>query len=104
MGTIKELSKFSPLSTLIIQMSKRLEEKESASEIYRDLYPLLESALERGCTFESEEIQSIVSILERLPAWGAKRRNFKNRYLRNESTLRSLPRDPSYFNGQGMWH
>lgn len=101
---LKELSKASPLSSLLLQMKKRLDDKESASQIYRDLYPVLDDALSKGYAFESEEIQGIVNILERLPTWGARRENFRKRYLINESTLRSLPRDPSYFNGQGMWH
>ncbi|MER2498918.1 hypothetical protein ABS858_22855 [Vibrio neptunius] len=101
---LKEVSKSSPLTTLLLLMNKRVDNKESSNRNYKDIYPILNDSLAKGYAFESEEIQGIVRILERLPAWGAKRENFRKMYLKNEYTLRKLPRDPAVFNGQGYWH
>lgn len=101
---IAQLGKTSPLGTLLIKMYGQLDSKASANKVYKDLYPVLEELLDKGYDFNSPEIQGVVSVLRELPAWGAKRQNFEKQYLQDEYTLRKLPRDPSYFNGQGNWH
>ncbi|QFT40078.1 MULTISPECIES: hypothetical protein [unclassified Vibrio] len=101
---LSQLGKASPLGSLLMKMKGQLDSQADANRVYKDLYPVLQDLLERGYRFESPEIQGVVSVLRELPAWGAKRREFEKRYLRDEYTLRKLPRDPSYFNGQGCWH
>ncbi|MCC4226418.1 hypothetical protein LL295_23305 [Vibrio campbellii] len=101
---LEQLGKASPLGSLLMKMKGQLDSKADANRIYKDLYPVLEDLLSRGYGFDTPEIQGVISVLRELPAWGAKRANFEKRYLQDESTLRKLPRDPSYFNGQGCWH
>lgn len=101
---LNQLGKASPLGSLLMKMKGQLDSKADANRIYRDLYPVLEDLLARGYSFDSLEIQGVVSVLRELPAWGAKRDSFEKRYLKDEYTLRKLPRDPSYFDGQGCWH
>ena len=55
-------------------------------------------------TFDSLEVKGIVKVLSDLPALGKKRENFAKSYLRDEFTLRKLPRDPSHFEGRTLWH
>ncbi|MEZ9623716.1 hypothetical protein AB4561_10450 [Vibrio sp. 10N.222.55.A3] len=92
------------LDSILIKIKARLDSKADASRVYKKLYPVLEVLLEQGYSFDSQEVSRIVNVLGELPASGTKRKNFANLYLRDEITLRKLPRDPSYFDGQALWH
>ncbi|WP_341660924.1 hypothetical protein [Vibrio sp.] len=100
---IKELSPAGPLVTLLLKMKEQIDSKYSANQAYKDVYPALEELLAKGYSFESQEIQGIVSLLEKMPAWGTRREKFKKFYLKDEYGLRKLPRDPSFI-PSGMWH
>lgn len=103
-AALKQLGKASPLGSLLMKMKGQLDAKSDADRVYKDLYPVLEDLLAKGYSFESPQIQGVVSVLRELPAWGIKRERFEKYYLKDEYSLRKLPRDPSYFNGQGCWH
>lgn len=87
------ISKASPLATPLEMMYGLLEDKKDANEKYNALISILHDALSRGCRFESKEIQSIVKILRDMPPAGARRNNFEKLYLKDEYTLRKLPKD-----------
>ncbi|CDU07941.1 conserved membrane hypothetical protein [Vibrio coralliirubri] len=92
------------LDSILMKIKARLDSKANASRVYKKLYPVLEVLLEQGYSFDSQEVNRIVNVLGELPASGAKRKNFAKLYLRDEITLRKLPRDPSHFDGQALWH
>ncbi|MFB9189405.1 hypothetical protein ACFFUP_10185 [Vibrio ostreicida] len=100
---IKELSQGGPLATLLLKMKDQISNKSAADHAYRDLYPILEELLAKGYAFESQEMQSAVSLLSKMPAWGARREHFKKMYLKSEAGLRKLPRDPRNI-PSGLWH
>lgn len=100
---IKEISPATPLLSLLMKMKGQIKSKSDANRAYKLLYPVLEELLAKGYRFESREIQSIVGLLSEMPAWGARRKNFQRFYLKDEYTLRKLPRDPSNISS-GMWH
>lgn len=64
---------------------------------------MIDGLLRAGYSFNSDEIQAAVLLLSELPAFGACQRNFKRRYLKDEKTLRSLPKDPESI-PKGHWH
>ncbi|MDN3612575.1 hypothetical protein QWZ16_23530 [Vibrio ostreicida] len=51
----------------------------------------------------TQVLQSAVSLLSKMPAWGARREHFKKMYLKSEAGLRKLPRDPRNI-PSGLWH
>ncbi|MDA9557074.1 hypothetical protein N9R79_06175 [Vibrio sp.] len=101
---IKEVSPYTSLFSLLQQMYGQISSKNDANKVYKEIYPVLESLLAQGHSFHSKEIQHLVNVLRESPAVGIKRRNFERLYLQDEYGLRRLPKDPSYFNGQGCWH
>jgi hypothetical protein len=84
-------------------MKGQIDSKASADRAYKELYPILEELLAKGYRFESREIQGVVALLREMPAWGARREKFKKFYLKDEYSLRKLPKDPSQIQS-GMWH
>ena len=92
---IKELSPAGPCNTSTEDESAKFDSKYSANQAYKDVYTALRDVA-KGCSFESQEIQGIVSLLEKMPAWGTRREKFKKFYLKDEYGLRKLPRDPSF--------
>ncbi len=102
-SVIKQLAPASPLLSLFLKMEGQIRSKSDANRTYEKLYPIMEELLMKGYRFESEEIQAIVGLLNELPAWGARRLNFQKYYLRDEYTLRKLPRNPNDI-PSGMWH
>ncbi len=98
------LGRSSLLKSLQVKTKRRRDSKAEASRVYKKLYPVLELLLDQGYSFDSQEVKGIVKVLKDLPALGNKRNNFAKFYLRDEFTLRNLPRDPSYFEGQTLWH
>ncbi|WP_158147791.1 hypothetical protein [Vibrio fluvialis] len=100
---MRELSPASPLLSLLLKMKGQIDAQSDANSAYEALYPALEEFLMKGYRFESQEIQGMVKILGSLPAWGARRENFKRHYLSDESGLRKLPRNPRDIPA-GMWH
>ena len=101
--TIGKLSKASPLFTLLSSMKTQIDNQSDANRVYEKLHPVLMELLDKGYAFESDEIQAIVALLAELPAFGARRRNFKKLYLKDEYALRRLPRDPRLLS-RGVWH
>lgn len=97
---VKELSPASPLLSLLLKMKGQIDSKASADRAYKELYPILEELLAKGYRFESREIQGVVALLREMPAWGARREKF---YLKDEYSLRKLPKDPSQIQSS-MWH
>lgn len=87
------LSKASPFATPLKLMYQRIESKHDANDSYDNMImPLLHNALMRGCRFESDDIQILVKALKELAPVGARRNNFERMYLKDEYTLRKLPR------------
>lgn len=103
MSVLAQLKPASPLATLLGKMYGQISSKNDANRIYKELRPLLSDLLMQGHAYNSPQIQSIVNILRELPAYGAQRRNFENRYLKDENTLRKLPKDPNLI-PKGHWH
>lgn len=103
MSIIKEISPASPLLTLLLKMKGQVNNKADADRAYQQVYPALEEFLAKGYSFDSPEVQGIVELLGEMPAYGARRENFKKLYLRDEITLRKLPRDPRLI-PSGLWH
>lgn len=101
---VGQLSKASPLYSLIAAMYKQLDARSDANRIYSELVPVMHDLLQAGYRYESPEIKAIVNVLKELPAWGVKRANFEKRFLMDEYGLRGLPVDPSRLNGMGYWH
>lgn len=99
-----ELSKASPLSGLVSSMADQVSNKYDADAMYNDLRPALSKLIDQGYGFESKEVQGIVNVIRELPAYGAKRRNFEKRYLKDEYTLRELPANAKSLQATGMWH
>ncbi len=102
-AVLAQLGKSSPLFSLLMKMKGQMDGKSDANRIYQELMPILDDLLMRGYRFESPEVQGVVNILRELPAFGARRLNFEKMYLRDEYTLRKLPRDPARI-PSGMWH
>lgn len=100
---IADIRKGSPLGTLIGMMKNVFGEKAKANEIYVEVVVVLDELLMQGYRFESSQVQAIVSVLQKLPAAGAQRRNFEKLYLQDEYTLRKLPKDPRNI-PKGHWH
>ncbi|MEZ8629839.1 hypothetical protein AB6D56_04770 [Vibrio lentus] len=98
------LGRVSLLDSLQAKIKGRRDSKAEATRVYKKLYPVLELLLDQGYSFDSLEVKGIVKVLGDLPALGKKRENFAKSYLRDEFTLRKLPRDPSHFEGQTLWH
>ncbi|WP_045405716.1 hypothetical protein [Vibrio jasicida] len=101
---VGQLSKASPLYSLLAAMYEKITDRSSANEVYSELVPAMHDLLTAGYRYESPEIQAIVNVLRELPAWGVKRINFEKTFLRDEYGLRKLPRDPRTLNGMGYWH
>lgn len=99
-----QVSKASPVYSLIVSMYKQLDARSKANNIYAELVPAMHDLLQAGYSYESPEIQAMVNILRELPAWGVKRTNFEKHFLRDEQGLRKLPKDPTRLNGMGYWH
>ena len=102
-AVIAQLGRSSPLFSLLMKMKGQLDSKSDANRVYKELMPVLDDLMARGYRFESPEIQGIVNVLRKLPAFGARRNNFERMYLRDEYTLRKLPKDPARI-PSGMWH
>lgn len=100
---LSKLSKTSPLFTVLMKMKGQIDNQSDANRAYENIYPVLTELLDKGYSFESEEIQAIVALLAELPAYGARRRNFEKLYLKDEYTLRKLPSDPKLLS-RGVWH
>ena len=98
------LGRLSLLDSLQTRRKGRRDSKAEATRVYKKLYPILELLLDQGYSFDSLEVKGIVKVLGDLPALGKKRENFAKSYLRDEFTLRKLPRDPSHFEGRTLWH
>nr|WP_241906644.1 hypothetical protein [Vibrio lentus] len=98
------LGRLSLLDSLRVKIKGRRDSKAEATRVYKKLYPVLELLLDQGYSFDSLEVKGIVKVLGDLPALGKKRKNFAKSYLRDEFTLRKLPRDPSHLEGQTLWH
>ncbi|MYM58947.1 hypothetical protein GTG28_06895 [Vibrio sp. OCN044] len=96
-------AKDSPFYGLLASMYNQIEKKNSANESYKKIKLLLDDLLARGYSYESAEIQTIVEMLKELPAYGASTRNFTKLYLRDEYSLRKLPKNPAYI-PKGHWH
>ncbi|MFA0015710.1 hypothetical protein AB4391_20515 [Vibrio lentus] len=101
---LSHLGRLSLLDSLQAKIKGRRDSKAEATRVYKKLYPVLELLLDQGYSFDSLEVKGIVKVLGDLPALGKKRENFAKSYLRDEFTLRKLPRDPSCFEGQTLWH
>ncbi|MFL0951035.1 hypothetical protein [Vibrio parahaemolyticus] len=84
-------------------MKEQISNKNDANRAYENIYPVLQDLLDKGYSFDSDEMQGVVGILAELPAWGARRENFKKQYLKDEYGLRKLPSDPALI-PSGMWH
>jgi len=95
--------KRSPAYMALYAMYNQLVKRDNANLAYEDAIILLDNLLSSSYRFESTEIQAAISMLEKLPAYGACARNFRNRYLKDEYTLRSLPKDPKKL-PKGHWH
>lgn len=102
-SAIRKLSPASPFFSLLFRMKKQIDNRDNANEIYSNAVVLLHDLLQRGYSFDSSEVQAAVEILRNLPARGACTRNFEKLYLKDEYTLRKLPRDPRLI-PKGHWH
>lgn len=100
---IAEVRKGSPIGTLVGLMKGVFDDKRAAEDTYVEIIVVLDDLLMQGYRFESPQIQAIVAILRELPAQGAQRRNFEKLYLRDEYTLRKLPKNPANI-PYGHWH
>ncbi|EGQ8030277.1 hypothetical protein V8068_001179 [Vibrio parahaemolyticus] len=100
---VTELTKLSTPLGLLWKMKEQISNKNDANRAYENIYPVLQELLDKGYSFDSDEMQGVVGILAELPAWGARRENFKKQYLNDEYGLRKLPRDPALI-PSGMWH
>ncbi|EGR0477625.1 hypothetical protein FG078_04895 [Vibrio cholerae] len=103
MTIMAQLKPAGPLASLLGKMYGMIADKQDANRIYKELRPLLDDLLVQGHSFNSDQVQSIVNILRELPAYGVKRNNFEQMYLRDEYTLRKLPKDPNDI-PYGYWH
>ncbi len=112
---IKELlKKVSPLAGIlklpIMAMYEILENKEKAEQDYIILVADIKGRIKNNHeTYNnSPDLRRAIEALSELPQWGAKRTNFRKRYLQdldtNTQKLLELPDDPSYFNGQGLFY
>ncbi|PMM03108.1 hypothetical protein BCT63_01830 [Vibrio kanaloae] len=104
-NALNEISKLkqSPLYSLLMAMYERILAKNNANEEYVRLKIMIDGLLMKGYRFNSNEIQAAVSMLNDLPAYGANQLNFEKLYLRDEYTLRKLPKDPRDI-PKGHWH
>ena len=102
-GVLKQLKMASPVATPIEIMIGLISSKNEADQMYKEIHPLLEDFLSQGYTYESKQVQHIVNILRELSAYGVKKHNFEKYYLRDEASLRKLPKDPSDI-PYGFWH
>lgn len=100
---ISMLRSGAPFVTIFNLLKGQLDDKMHADALYGDLIPVLHDYLMEGRRFNDPRVQNIVNILRELPAYGARRRNFENLYLKDEYTLRKLPKDPKKI-PYGHWH
>ncbi|EGR3070256.1 hypothetical protein DMW20_11895 [Vibrio parahaemolyticus] len=100
---VAELTKLSTPLGLLWKMKTQISNKNDANRAYKQVYPILQDYLSKGYDFESVEMQGVVGLLTEMPAWGARRENFRKQYLRDEAGLRKLPSDPSLI-PSGLWH
>ena len=100
---MSSISKASPLAGPLRMMYGRLQAQDNANATYNAVIPILNDALRRGYRFESEEVQAIVELLRELAPAGARRHNFERLYLKDEYSLKKLPRDARSL-PYGHWH
>ncbi len=112
---IKELlKKVSPLTGILklpLLMYETLENKEKAEQEYKILVADIKGRIKNNNeTYNnSPDLRRAIEALSELPQLGAKRRNFRKRYMQDLDTntqklLKDLPDDPSSFNGQGLFY
>lgn len=70
------------------------KDKKEAEKLYRYIVPELQSALSSGSTMSTPAVKKAIEILQDLPPAGARRRNFRYRYLYDRPSLMNLPVDP----------
>lgn len=102
-SVISNIRKGGPAYTLYKMVKGLFDDKAHADELYRELMPVLQDFLMQGRRFNDPQVQHIITVLRELPAFGARRRNFENRYLQDEYGLRSLPMNPNDI-PYGFWH
>lgn len=100
---IAEVRQLAPIYTIMNMVKGVFDDQSHANELYRELWPILQDYLMRGSGYDDPHVKHIVNILRELPPYGAKRINFEKYYLKDESGLRRLPRNPDDI-PYGYWH
>ena len=77
--------------------------KAESEKIYRFVVPELKSKLEGNGSMADDDVKKAIEILKELPAFGAKRRNFEQKYLTERHSILTLPDDPTKI-PFGYWH
>ena len=81
--------------TAVEQIYGQISGKQKANEWYKVLVPELHEALIRGVPLNYPKLQRLIEALTNLAPVGAKRNNFKKRYMSDRESMLSLPRDPN---------
>lgn len=89
-------------STAVEQIYGQISGKQKANEWYKVLVPELHEALTRGVPLNDPQLQRLTEALTNLAPVGAKRNNFKRRYMSDRESMLSLPRDPNMIM-YGFW-
>ncbi|MGR3042679.1 hypothetical protein ABMY36_22245 [Vibrio vulnificus] len=83
------------ISNAVEQIYGQISGKQKANEWYKLLVPELHEALERGTPMSDPQLKKLVEAITNLAPVGAKRNNFKRRYMEDRESMLSLPRDPN---------
>ncbi len=83
------------ISSAVEQIYGQISGKQKANEWYKLLVPELHEALERGTPMSDPQLKKLVEAIINLVPAGAKRNNFKRRYMEDRESMLSLPREPN---------
>ncbi|REL25385.1 hypothetical protein DXX93_01690 [Thalassotalea euphylliae] len=95
-------SLFSLISSTGMQVYTLFSDKKTANENYRRVLPSLKRMIsEHGRN--SKNAQELLDVLVSLAPFGARRGNFKRRYVDRQNGWRELPDSPDRL-PYGVWH
>ena len=89
-------------STALEQLYGQVSGKQKANEWYKLLIPELHEALERGTPMSDPQLSRLIEAITDLSPAGAKRSNFKRKYMSDKDSMMNLPRDPNMI-PYGFW-
>ncbi|WBA13862.1 hypothetical protein [Salinivibrio proteolyticus] len=74
---------------------EQISGKKDANEWYKTLVPELHEALRNDIPMSDPQLKRLIEKIIGLAPIGAKRLNFRERYMKNRESMLRLPKDPN---------